>query len=576
MALTLQAGVTYFAAVRAECDGFTEPGEFSDTISFTTRCDVTETVGVNTAGYAGRYISNSFVPISTANNYSGSEQIYYSTDLRNTTGTIIAFDLYLNSSITIREALMVDIYMTHTSDSVMSQWVPTDSMEAVYSGPLNLQQGWNNISLSHQFHYNGNDNLIVAIVMTRNEYHAEISFGTYNVRDSITLYYASTLDTMTTNYALLSNRRDVTRFYICPEEVAICNPPTITSLTATDMSITVNYSAPSPCELHITQGWWNRGFNGEIDSNYTHTFDGLNPSTQYTVGLRQHCPDSTLSIWTIRRITTMPVEAYPPDSLMVDNVTFNSAYVSWRPHSSDHKWELRLFNSLTDIRVILTDTSYTFDELTSWFTYKVCLRSMCGSDYSILSNWGDTVEFTTDYCHPVSNITVNDITDSTARVSWNPSDNGSIWRVEYGYEGFSHGEALGEFTLGDATSVFLDSLEPGTTYNVVVAAVCDNQLMSVWRAAEPFTTTGLNDIELASDGSAFIVYPNPANSVVTIRLQRDDPSATIALLDQNGRIIAKRHGSTATLDVGDMTAGIYFVRTTVNDNSSVSKLIIAH
>ena len=32
----LEAGVTYYAAVRAECNGFAEPGEYSDTIQFTT------------------------------------------------------------------------------------------------------------------------------------------------------------------------------------------------------------------------------------------------------------------------------------------------------------------------------------------------------------------------------------------------------------------------------------------------------------------------------------------------------------------------------------------------------------
>lgn len=51
--------------------------------------------------------------------------------------------------------------MDHFNDSV--RYIPGQELQQVYAGSLHFEQGWNELVLSEPFHYNGTDNLVVAI-----------------------------------------------------------------------------------------------------------------------------------------------------------------------------------------------------------------------------------------------------------------------------------------------------------------------------------------------------------------------------------------------------------------------------
>ena len=90
----------------------------------------------------------------------------------------------------------------------------------------------------------------------------------------------------------------------------------------------------------------------------------------------------------------------------------------------------------------------------------------------------------------------------------------------------------------------------------------------------PFLTAGTSDITVTPDGEGFLVYPNPASSFVTVKLDTDDSKARITIIDQHGRTIATSTASTAVIDVSGFSAGVYFVRISGTSYSSVKKLIV--
>lgn len=533
-------------------------------IGFTTQCAANNTIGVG-SNTSGTQVS-SYLPIVASKQHSVSEQLYRASDLQNTAGMLTDIALYMTSSGSVHDVLNCTIRLGHTSENAMREWVPTDSLQVVYEGPMNFQHGWNVLSLNRPFHYNGTDNLIFSVEGTYVT--STPSTFDYGVRLAFDSASIVKYDTNT----IFQNYHNRARFSICADEMEVCQPPTITSLSATDMTVTINYT-PTPCEVHITRGWWNRGYTGVMDSTSSHTFEGLDPATQYTIGVRHYCSNGDRSLWTIRRITTEPVEALPPLVMNIDSVTYNSVSVRWRPRSTETRWEVRLFNTLTDVRAVLTDTAYFFDGLNSMVTYYVCVRSLCGSDYSIASEWSDTLTVTTDYCHPVSGVVVSDITETTAHVTWSPSHNSVAWKIEYGYEGFLRGEALGSL-VSYTTAIDLDSLERGTSYDLYVASICGPGMSSGWVGSGPFLTAGTSDITVTPDGEGFLVYPNPASSFVTVKLDTDDSKARITIIDQHGRTIATSTASTAVIDVSGFSAGVYFVRISGTSYSSVKKLIV--
>ncbi len=566
---SLDEQTTYRVYVDLYCDS-SVVATTTHQVGFTTQCGLINTIGIGSSNN-GATIS-AYLPIVLQNNtsHSATEQLFLASEMQNTAGMITDMQMYLASSNVLQDIVECTIRLGHTSDNVMSQWVEFDSLELVYEGPMNFRHGWNTISFARPFHYNGIDNLVVAIDavkygLTNN---GQFQFGTRPAFNSsaLIIYDVSGQSLYSVYY------RNRVRFGMCIDQSEICQPPSVTSYSTTDMSITIDFT-PTPCEVHITQGWWSRSFTGVMDSTGSHTFEGLAPATEYTIGLRHHCSNGDRSMWTIRRITTDPVEALPPLVMTLDSVTYNSVTVNWQPRATETRWEVRLFNPMTDVRAVLTDTAYFFNGLTSMTTYHVSVRSLCGSDYSIISPWSDTLTFTTDYCHPVTDILVTDVTETTAHVSWTPSRNSVSWKVEYGYEGFLRGEAIGSYNAS-TPALDLDSLEPGTSYDLYVASVCGPGMSSSWVGTDPFRTVGNNDITTTPDGTGFVVYPNPASSFVTVKLDNGGPEARIDIIDQQGRTVATSTGSATVIDVSRLSTGVYFVRISGPSYSAAKKLIV--
>lgn len=118
----------------------------------------TETIGSSTTG------QSSAIPFAANKNYNYFQQLFTADEVggEKTIGTIsfhYAHTTGLDKSSCV-------IYLGHTTqdhfDDVVGM-VPLDQLQQVYEGPIGFVQGWNELVLDEPFHYNGIDNLVLAI-----------------------------------------------------------------------------------------------------------------------------------------------------------------------------------------------------------------------------------------------------------------------------------------------------------------------------------------------------------------------------------------------------------------------------
>ena len=79
-------------------------------------------------------------------------------------------------------------------------------------------------------------------------------------------------------------------------------------------------------------------------------------------------------------------------------------------------------------------------------------------------------------------------------------------------------------------------------------------------------SVGVNEVE---DNLGLKVFPNPANEVINISLNKE-VSATITLLDVSGKVVRTQtlNGISTSINTASLNSGVYFV--TINDGTSVS------
>ncbi|QEE50828.1 T9SS type A sorting domain-containing protein [Flavobacterium alkalisoli] len=128
-------------------------------------------------------------------------------------------------------------------------------------------------------------------------------------------------------------------------------------------------------------------------------------------------------------------------------------------------------------------TSQTFTPTASGNYAVIVTNSGCSVQSDCME-----VTLNTEVCAVPTGIMVEDITTSSASVSWTESGDATTWEVLYGPTGFDV-ETEGETVAVDTTAeVMLDELDANTGYDVYVRAVCGEDLTSELTVVEDFTT----------------------------------------------------------------------------------------
>ena len=114
-----------------------------------------------------------------------------------------------------------------------------------------------------------------------------------------------------------------------------------------------------------------------------------------------------------------------------------------------------------------TGTSATVTGLFHNTEYSVAVRAVCGEGN--YSDWSAPATFRTATCQPVQNVTVSNITTTTATVNW--TNNGSSqYELAWGYPGTPRDNC--EHQTVNTNSYTITGLEDYTNYMVYVRSVC--------------------------------------------------------------------------------------------------------
>jgi hypothetical protein len=173
-----------------------------------------------------------------------------------------------------------------------------------------------------------------------------------------------------------------------------------------------------------------------------------------------------------------------PPRLETAATTFNSATVSWHGNSSNYEIAMKAASAASwpDTGIALSDSSYTFSNLTPASTYLYRVRGVCDTDD--ISHW-ITGSFVTDSlpCYAPTAVTA---TAGFANVELNWSDNASIepsWNVVVWNNTFRQNYTA---TANPFTAT---GLTPGVQYYAAVQSICGGGLAnSVFSDTISFTT----------------------------------------------------------------------------------------
>jgi hypothetical protein len=259
----------------------------------------------------------------------------------------------------------------------------------------------------------------------------------------------------------------------------------VDSVTYNSAQITWNEVANSLHQYEIAWmlGEWSEPTSTFTETTNTHTITNLWADTVYYFGVRTICEGGLASEWAVISIHTVQLPCYVPTNVAVSNVGYNTATVSFTPGLEQTQWEVHVFGGANINRTeTVTTTTVNIENLVINETYQVAVRALCSGNRT--SEWSDTVSFTTLNCAIPTNVVVDQITATTAHVTWNGSTASYI--VEYGYVGYAQGH--GTQTTVTGTSANISGLDPETSYDVYVKSVCGDGVESLWSLVQSFTT----------------------------------------------------------------------------------------
>ncbi|MBR4646756.1 MAG: fibronectin type III domain-containing protein [Bacteroidales bacterium] len=424
-----------------------------------------------------------YIPINTYYNYSFSEQIYTANELSDISGRIncISFQ-YIYSTDQAKDFV---VYMGNTNKSSFansSDWIPVSQMVPVFQGTLNFtssgEGNWVNIPLSVPFEYDGNSNIVVAVLNNTGSYVTSSNY-TFNSHSASgkTLYMQRDSDPYDVN-ALTSGStysyRNNIRFLI--GDPVVCPMPgmlTISDISATGATVSWHSNdAHNGYELVLVPEGENMEDQTSITVNDTfYVFENLTDNTTYSVYLRAICYDENSS-WIFPVTFTTEPFCTSPLNLTVSQVAGTSALVSWEPAETGATaynvsyTEAGQENWITET---VTGFHYMLSGLEPVTVYEVSVTSVCEEGSAPAA----TKTFTT-HCLAGGEISIG---EGTGTSSYVPSY--STYNFSYSQQIYMASEFNGPTDI-TSISMNLVSLSQQRNYKIYLAHTTATDLGSAW------------------------------------------------------------------------------------------------
>jgi hypothetical protein len=250
------------------------------------------------------------LPLNNYYSYSYSQQIFLASEMYGA-GTIdsIAFEYAYTLPTTNKNN--VSIYLGHTSKNAFvntNDYISSSSLQLVYTGDLNCQEGWNTFVFSTPFQYNGIDNLVLVVDDNSGAFNSNShTFHVHDAGANRSVYYYSDYNNPNPSNPMsgnpinsISSNRSNVRFYIPCDNMTTCIKPNAYVSGIGSGSLTVTWAPGSTDTLWEMQycidttNWISEGL---VTS--PHTIGNLASDTRYQIRLRSVCGEGDFSSWTL-------------------------------------------------------------------------------------------------------------------------------------------------------------------------------------------------------------------------------------------------------------------------------------
>ena len=232
---------------------------------------------------------------------------------------------------------------------------------------------------------------------------------------------------------------------------------------------------------------WVVAYKTAADADFTevpvtenpYTLTGLDPETAYTVKVKANC-SGTYSDYSNPVTFTTAVACVVPTNFTTSNVGAHSVTLDWTSDASE--WVVAYKTSAEEVftEVTVTEKPYVLGGLNPETSYTVKVKAVCGG-IDGESQYTTTRSFTTTVACPApSNLTVSNLTATTATLTWTELGDGTAWYI------CLNGDEENLIETNETTYTF-DGLESETVYTAKVKSDCSAE--GVWSSTVSFEPT---------------------------------------------------------------------------------------
>ncbi len=312
----LQPSTTYEYRMKSYCDD-DEASGYSAVKTFVTECS---------DGYSNAVVGDtmdlsntvSYLPISSWNNYSVSQQIFLQSEL-GSGGIIDAIRFRQQSGEDNNRGLK--IYMGHTdrtSYRSSNDIVTLPQMSLVFDGTVNVamsDDGWLYIPLQNSFDYNGNDNIVLTVIDTTGSYVYDLSFYTiYDSYDSYgnyiyrSLHRADYYDPVGVSSDISYNMESYRNVVLFSKQCGNtgCARPLLAVDNVTDSSAMLSCELMAGTSIELQYKAAGESEYASLPLVGNQTLNHLRQNTTYEVRVRATCAGNEASLWRTVTFTTLP------------------------------------------------------------------------------------------------------------------------------------------------------------------------------------------------------------------------------------------------------------------------------
>lgn len=491
------------------------------------------------------------LPIEPYYGYSYTQSIYDSSTI-NAFGSITGVNYYATPQTTLVNSSGWVIYAALTEKTVFDgdqDWIPISEFTQVFEGTPSIEEGLVTITFDVPFEYDGTSNLVLAVEENQDNYDSSThDFYNTEAQESVSIrYYSDTFnpDPESPPGGFLVNSFPNITFNGITQS---CANPNVSVDSVMATSVSLSWFAPDVdnFEYVLQAPGLDDPESGTLISETTLSLTDLVQGDSFEFFIRSVCGDETSS-WMSVAFTTPPQGTTGDDPIVIESLPYTTTddtslygddyentaegcegstgsymggddvvYVYTATStgninvtlSPDLNWAgIYVFNAAADIGVNCWIAFMGLGSDNNPESLELAVEE--GSSYYILVSTYPSPQSTTYVleveelnCAAPTSLSLNNVTATTAEISWEAGDNTS-WEYVLSDQNV---EPEGNGTTIDASTISLDNLGNGTPYTFWVRAICGAETYSTWASLtflNDCVTPAITSWTMSQNGASF-------------------------------------------------------------------------